>query len=448
MSARFREVARRAFAGTLEQPSFRGVLVLMVLVRFLLSFAANLGATLYRTFLLENLHLAYADTVILSTFHRIVGFLVVLLSSSALDHLPVMPVITGACLLSAVFHLLLAQVVTMPLFLQVFILCAAMPVNGAFILVPLQLSLKRVLVVEYAGDDEMVKRRIDQFISLFYVMHNLGDAAADWVVGHWRSVVPAIQANINVVLLSAGLFFLTVLFLLLIRRLAPQADRPTPNGRKKTLEMTFGRTSFWRCFFVMLAMSGVMSMFFQFDLTLTKELLIELGTRSPFPYLQLINPVVIVLLASFIVPWILQRLRVHTYDAFVTGTSLSAFGILFMGLALQWGGLVEVLGIGIFIFSVGEAIWSPRLSAYALIYAPEGFEAVYQALSQLPYMASIFLAPVLSYTFIRTFCGSVHCNGMGIWTSLGLVAASSPLILTLGRRWMEEEEKAETFERV
>jgi hypothetical protein len=322
---------------------------------------------------------------------------------------------------------------------QLVLLCVALPLNDAFCRTPLQIALKRIIAVEYAGNALLETQRRDQFIAFFYVLHNIGDIVANGVYYRWR-LAPAgvLAANANVLYLSAVILASAALAILWMRWLAPRADRPLVTLQKETSYMhTVQKAQFWRYIGVVLILTCIKSMFLHFDLTLTKHLIVELGPYSPFPLLQSINPCIVVVLTPFM-PWLFQRLRVATFDILILGTTLSALGCLAIGLLQLCASLQTAYAVGLVLFSLGEAVWGPRLAAYALEIAPDGFEAAYQSWSGLPDLLLIFIGPLMSKALITNYCTSTHCNGTAIWSILGLVAAASPLALTGMRSWLKD----------
>jgi hypothetical protein len=58
----------------------------------------------------------------------------------------------------------------------------------------------------------------------------------------------------------------------------------------------------------------------------------------------------------------------------------------------------------VFFFSIGEAIWSPRLYQYTAAIAPKGKEGSYMALSLLPYFVAKLVVGMLSGRMLHRFC--------------------------------------------
>jgi hypothetical protein len=137
--------------------------------------------------------------------------------------------------------------------------------------------------------------------------------------------------------------------------------------------------------------------------------------------------------------WLLDRWNIGAYTALFVGTGLAASGCLLIGIlrAVPGVSVAAAYVVGLVLFSLGEVVWSPRVSSYALDVAPEGSEAFYQAVADLPSLLIVLAGPLVSHALVGAFCSDTHCNGAIIWSILGLVAAGTPFLLTLARTWIE-----------
>jgi hypothetical protein len=318
---------------------------------------------------------------------------------------------------------------------QLVIICAALPLNDTFFRLAVPVALKRILAIEYANDAALEKRRRNLFVAIFYALHNIGDIVANLVYYRWRVNGP-VRANTDVLYPSAAALMATAAVVVWMRRIGPRADAPATPLQEPEHAMKSAR--FWRYLGQVLALVCVTSMFLHFELTLTKDLLVELGPVNPFPVLQSINPAMVFLLAAPM-SWLLDRWHIGAYDALIVGTGLSACGSLLIGIlrAVPGVSVAAAYGAGLVLFSLGEIVWSPRVSAYALDVAPEGSEAFYQAVTDLPNLFIVVAGPLVSHALIDTYCSDTHCSGAVIWSILGLVAAVTPFLLTLTRTWIE-----------
>jgi len=149
----------------------------------------------------------------------------------------------------------------------------------------------------------------------------------------------------------------------------------------------------------------------------------------------------------------------------IVGSLISALSVFFITLPPEWfkpladgwtgdliahrwlgvNGVVNPLYMSIFFFivlySLGEALWSPRLYEYAAACAPKGQEASYMALSMLPMFAAKFLVGGSSGWLLAKFCpaeGPRHSAVM--WLVVGCVALVTPAGTFLFRKSLQLHE--------
>ncbi|MEW6073356.1 MAG: MFS transporter [Planctomycetota bacterium] len=120
--------------------------------------------------------------------------------------------------------------------------------------------------------------------------------------------------------------------------------------------------------------------------------------------------------------------RISSYKMLAVGTSIAAVPVFLLALPPAWfqgladgllGHLVGHLWLGIegaidpliiaivlfvFFFSIGEAIWSPRLYQYTAAIAPKGKEGSYMALSLLPYFVAKLIVGMFSGRMLERWC--------------------------------------------
>jgi hypothetical protein len=88
--------------------------------------------------------------------------------------------------------------------------------------------------------------------------------------------------------------------------------------------------------------------------------------------------------------------------------------------------------------SIGEAIFSPRLIDFTIASAPEGKEAIYLGLANLPNSVSLFITGMSSGFFMSNFCpqqGEKHCEL--VWLFIGLYCIVTCFVIVLGRNFFE-----------
>ncbi len=246
-----------------------------------------------------------------------------------------------------------------------------------------------------------------------------------------------------------------------------------------TLRGVMTERMFWHFIMVASLTVFVRFIFFHFHYTFPKYGVRVLGEGAKIGSIYgVLNPVLIV----FLVPLVASMTKkVASYKMLVIGTlisSLSVFlaaipGEYFASLNQSWLGeiiFVRWLDVApdmsslaanppslaywpmiffILIFTIGEAIWSPRLMQFTAEIAPEGKEGTYLALSVLPFFAAKFVAGPMSGLLVKhytpvtevvtaagektTVVGDISNHYM-IWVWIGGMAILSPILLMAFRR--------------
>jgi MFS family permease len=190
-----------------------------------------------------------------------------------------------------------------------------------------------------------------------------------------------------------------------------------------------------------------------------------------------LNPVMIIFLVPLI-SYLTQNVRSYTMLLWGTGLSAASVFLCFIpdsvaiGLGNTWFGtwvfdywLEAPLGnqdpflislvVFIMVFTVGEAIWSPRLMQFSAEIAPRGKEGAYIALSMLPYFLGKAGAGVLSEQMTARYFNAdqiLFPQHEVAWVWIGCMAALSPIGLLIFRgvfakREVEAIKEAEEFAR-
>jgi dipeptide/tripeptide permease len=128
--------------------------------------------------------------------------------------------------------------------------------------------------------------------------------------------------------------------------------------------------------------------------------------------------------------------------------------------AIGEGKLAIYIALTIFVglFTVGEAIWSPRLMEYTARIAPEGQEASYMTLSMLPKFISQPLVALMSGQLLANYVpvqdkigpddeagqvvqvvGDVSDHRM-VWVWIAALAVTSPIGMIILRKWVNPKE--------
>jgi POT family proton-dependent oligopeptide transporter len=125
--------------------------------------------------------------------------------------------------------------------------------------------------------------------------------------------------------------------------------------------------------------------------------------------------------------------RVNVYTLMIVGSAVSALPTLLLAL----GPHTPILIVYLVLFSIGEALWSPRFLQYAAELAPEGRVSQYMGLANVPWLAAKFTTGLYSGYMLGRYCpegGVQHTQTM--WFIYSLIALASPIGLLLGRRWV------------
>jgi dipeptide/tripeptide permease len=188
----------------------------------------------------------------------------------------------------------------------------------------------------------------------------------------------------------------------------------------------------------------------------------ELGPGARIGRLWAINPFIIILLVP-LVGALTQKIsayRMVTFGGFIAASSVFIMALpppWFSSVANGWFGdliahkWLEVTGpvnpyyvmipIFVFCFSIGEAVYSPRLYEYAAVIAPKGQEASYTALSFLPFFLAKVLVGGFSGIMLQAFCPATGPRHSGtLWLITALTAAIAPIGLLTLRKYIRGHE--------
>ena len=340
--------------------------------------------------------------------------------------------------------------------------------------------------------------------SLYYALMNLGFLAGDWFFdrvrssrlglgehGHWTFPLLGLDLSSYRVLILIGAAFtipgmlLTWFFLregveatdsgvTITPRENIRPDKSPFAAPVRTVCDTAVKTakifaSLWRqpalykfLLFVTLIV-GVKMLFFHLSFTFPKYGVRELGDGAPITHASsMLNSLLIVVLVP--ICGVLTQ-KISAYRMIVVGSLVSALSPFFLAMPADWfqplahgwlgkffghwwlgvRGDVNPLYISIFLFmvmlSVGEALWSPRLYEYAAAIAPNGQEASYMALTNLPLFGAKLVVGMLSGWLLANYCpetGARHPQTM--WLIIGVMALVTPVGAVLFRKFIQVHE--------
>jgi MFS family permease len=188
----------------------------------------------------------------------------------------------------------------------------------------------------------------------------------------------------------------------------------------------------------------------------------ELGPGAPVGRLWALNPFTIIILVPLV--GALSQ-KISAYRMVVAGSIVAASSVFIMAIpphlfqaladgplgnliAHRWLGVagpVNPYYVSIFLyvlaFSLGEALYSPRLYEYAAAIAPKGQEASYMALSYLPFFLAKLFVGMFSGVLLARYCppaGPRHSETL--WLIIALITALAPIGLISLRRFIQVHE--------
>jgi len=234
-----------------------------------------------------------------------------------------------------------------------------------------------------------------------------------------------------------------------------QATRKALVDTGRKFAQVFFTADFWVYLFLIGLLVFVRLVFYHFHYTFPKYGIRILGEGVKIGNIYgVLNPVMIV----FLVPLVASLTKkISSYKVMLVGTTVSALAVFiavipsetFAPLIDTWVGeliydrwldvppdqrnpLFLTLVIFVFIFTIGESIWSPRLMQFTAEVAPKGHEGTYISLSYLPFFLAKLIAGPLSGWLLATYIPegqTSYPHQYMVWIWIGGMAIISPLSL-------------------
>lgn len=273
----------------------------------------------------------------------------------------------------------------------------------------------------------------------------------------WIFAMGAVTALLNVVS--------TVLAIGQAEKAPDEPEATNDDGSKKAPVGGFGmlknlvrESAFWRFIVLMVAVLGVRAVFAYMYLLMPQywvEVIEQTGSaKTDQGLLQAINPILIV---GGLILFIPIANRFNVFKMLVSGALISAMSLLIMALPWQWFGPTMAQGyfsmsvVMLVVLSLGELIWSPKLTEYTAAIAPHGQEGTYLGLSMVPWFAAKLTVSAMSGHMLERWVPEgrgmqMLCTGeVGFWStpeamwSLLLIwALAGPVVAHLFRKWLTE----------
>ncbi len=253
------------------------------------------------------------------------------------------------------------------------------------------------------------------------------------------------------------------------------------NAALKTVNMLKSVVSekyFWIFISIITLTIFVRMVFFQFHYTFPKYGLRILGAEAKIGAIYgVLNPVLII----FLVPLVsFLTKKISSYKLLVVGSIVSATSCFIVMIPAQsvawmtnsvWGELVFVKWLGmadslenlmknppvpeywpfiifIVVFTIGEAIWSPKLMQFTAEIAPKGKEGTYLALAILPFFLAKLIAGPMSGILLNAYLPvgpnkeilGPYTEHYMVWVWIGAMAVITPIGLLLMKGVFQKRE--------
>ena len=191
---------------------------------------------------------------------------------------------------------------------------------------------------------------------------------------------------------------------------------------------------FW-IFILFIFLLVLVKMIFQYNHSLYPLYMERVGFGDWTGKLYAINPAIIIILVP-VMTAITGQMK--SYNCIMLGSFIAASSVFVLG----FGESIMLIVMFQVILSIGEAIYSPRIYEYTASIAPEGREASYMAYSKAPmFFAKVAAGPATGILLFNLCPESGARNTELMWIIVGVTTMVSPVMLLLGRRWLDVESR-------
>jgi hypothetical protein len=296
---------------------------------------------------------------------------------------------------------------------------------------------------------------------IFAVRYSLNNGAIFVVsVGYdlLRTYAPSVRvANAMVQWFSVGAALVLVAALTLALEESPPAPmRPQPERALPFLAQAKGLLkdlSLWRFMAMCVLLLSTSSIFRHIEQTLPPVMQRLYDARVHFALVQAINPLLILFLAPLVQFGVGDRAGYWVIAGGTAVTSCSLLPLILggIGAAPRHGPATSVLDyvpyvLFMALFSVGEALWSARFTAFALNAAPNDRKALYNAVAGIPSLVARPFAAWHSAWLVRRYCPSSDaCAPSPLWGTVGGISLIAPFALTVFNRWLDPLRRRDVF---
>mmetsp|Transcript_11955 Transcript_11955/g.12030 ORF Transcript_11955/g.12030 Transcript_11955/m.12030 type:complete len:406 (+) Transcript_11955:169-1386(+) len=192
--------------------------------------------------------------------------------------------------------------------------------------------------------------------------------------------------------------------------------------------------SFWRFFILTLLLVIVKAVYKHVFVTLPIFMYREIGEGAHFGYMLAVHKVFMIIAIPLFTMLIYYF---NFYTLLAIGSLFSAIAFIPLMIAASYGSVLFF----IFLVSLGEAIYAPRLIDYTLQVAPKGREGIFLAVAASPLILSVIVAGLVAGILLDSYCpddGERECWKMWAWIS-GMTALM-PILMIVFRKYLEQPE--------
>jgi len=212
---------------------------------------------------------------------------------------------------------------------------------------------------------------------------------------------------------------------------------------------------FWRFTVLITLLLGVRAVFLYIGLLFPKYWYRVIGEDAAVGTMQAFNPFLVIVGLMLVIP-ALQKFNV--YKMLVFGALITSISMFIPAIPQMFGTDIVTwtyvtTGVFLLILTIGELIWSPRLSEYTAAIAPPGQEGTYLGLSMVPYFLAKLVISAYSGWMLTRWCpeyppgepnlgeriatgeiGFLDSPNM-MWIVLGAAALIGTTFAILGKGW-------------
>jgi len=262
--------------------------------------------------------------------------------------------------------------------------------------------------------------------NLWYLFMNVGAMAGGLLIDFIRKILHIHNSYIFVSgVVIAALCIIVALFmvrreeqLLSADEAKKKAEDDALNGKPKTEEIkrktpfqiaaeVLRESAFWKLLVLIALLLGVRAVFTYMYLLAPKYWIRTIGPDVAMGTLQAVNPFLIVIGLILFIP---LANKFNIFKMLVYGSMVSAVSLF--PLALSWQLFSPNIATAhyfmaiafLVLLTVGEIIWSPKLSEYTAAIAPPGQEGTYLGLTMVPWFLAKTVVSLLSGHMLERWC--------------------------------------------